>query len=126
MAGILWFPAAKENKRSGKDDAMANDGIGDRVLRKEDKRFITGRGRYTDDINVAGVQHAVFIRSPHAHARIKSIDAAEAKAAPGVAGVLTGAELTEDKLGNLICGWAITSKDGSAMKMGAHPALAKD
>ena len=76
---------------------MANDGIGDRVLRKEDKRFLTGRGRYTDDINVTGVHHAVFVRSPHAHAKIKSIDATEAKAAPGVAGVLTGADLAEDK-----------------------------
>ena len=105
---------------------MANDGIGDRVLRKEDKRFLTGRGRYTDDINVTGVQHAVFVRSPHAHAKIKSIDATEAKAAPGVAGVLTGAELAEDKIGNIICGWMIHSKDGSPMKAGAHPALAKD
>ena len=89
---------------------MANDGIGDRVLRKEDKRFLTGRGRYTDDINVTGVHHAVFVRSPHAHAKIKSIDTTEAKAAPGVAGVLTGVELTEDKIGNLICGWAITRR----------------
>src|SRR5579871_3367017 len=126
MAGILWFPAAKENKRSGKDDAMANDGIGDRVLRKEDKRFITGRGRYTDDINMNGVQHAAFVRSPHAHARIKSIDTAEAKAAPGVVGVLTGADLAADKIGGLICGWMIHSKDGTAMKAGSHPALAKD
>src|SRR5947199_10570864 len=105
---------------------MANDGIGDRVLRKEDKRFITGRGRYTDDINVTGVQHAVFVRSPHAHARIKSIDVAEAKAAPGVADVLTGADLADDKVGGIPCGWMIHSKDGSPMKAGSHPALAKD
>jgi carbon-monoxide dehydrogenase large subunit len=105
---------------------MANDGIGDRVLRKEDKRFITGRGRYTDDINMSGVQHAVFVRSPHAHARIKSIDVAEAKAAPGVADVLTGGDLAADKVGNIICGWMIHSKDGSPMKAGVHPALAKD
>ena len=53
---------------------MANDGIGARVLRKEDKRFITGKGRYTDDIAMTGMTHAVFVRSPHAHATIKSID----------------------------------------------------
>jgi carbon-monoxide dehydrogenase large subunit len=105
---------------------MANDGIGDRVLRKEDKRFITGRGRYTDDINVSGAQHAAFVRSPHAHARIKSIDVAEAQTAPGVVGVLTGADLAADKIGGLICGWMIHSKDGSPMKAGSHPALARD
>ena len=64
-------------------------GIGQPVRRHEDLRLITGQGRYTDDINVSGVQHAVFVRSPHAHARIKSIDTAEAKAAPGVAGVVS-------------------------------------
>jgi carbon-monoxide dehydrogenase large subunit len=105
---------------------MANDGIGARVLRKEDKRFITGKGRYTDDISMRDTAHAVFVRSPHAHARIKSINTAEAAAAPGVIAVLTGADLAADKIGGLICGWMIHSKDGSPMKAGAHPALAKD
>jgi carbon-monoxide dehydrogenase large subunit len=105
---------------------MANDGIGARVLRKEDRRFIIGRGRYTDDIKVSGVHHAVFVRSPHAHARIKSIDVSEAQAAPGVLGVLTGADIAADKVGGIPCGWMIHSKDGTPMKAGAHPALAKD
>jgi aerobic carbon-monoxide dehydrogenase large subunit len=105
---------------------MANDGIGDRVLRKEDQRFITGRGRYTDDISLRHTTYAIFVRSPHAHARIKSIDIAAAVAAPGVAAVLTGADLAGDKIGGLICGWMIHSKDGSPMKAGAHPALAAD
>ncbi|MDQ3559042.1 MAG: xanthine dehydrogenase family protein molybdopterin-binding subunit, partial [Pseudomonadota bacterium] len=105
---------------------MGLEGIGARVPRKEDKRFITGRGRYTDDMVVPGMAYAAFVRSPHAHARIGSIDASAAKAMPGVIGVLTGAELAEDKIGNIICGWMIRSKDGSPMNMGAWPALAKD
>jgi carbon-monoxide dehydrogenase large subunit len=105
---------------------MANDGIGAAVLRKEDKRFVTGRGRYTDDITLAGMTYAAFVRSPHAHARIRSINAAEALASPGVVAVLTGADLADDKIGGLICGWMVHSKDGSPMKAGAHPAMAKD
>jgi carbon-monoxide dehydrogenase large subunit len=102
------------------------EGIGASVVRKEDKRFITGKGRYVDDIKLVGMTHAHFIRSPHAHAKIKSIDASEALKMPGVIAVLNGKELVEDKVGNLICGWAITSKDGSPMKMGAWPALAPE
>src|SRR5712672_2098213 len=103
---------------------MSATGIGAAVRRKEDFRFVTGRGHYTDDVNRPGQTHAFFIRSPHAHARIKSIDAKAAKAMSGVLGVLTGADLAADKIGNLICGWMIHSKDGSPMKMAPHPALA--
>jgi len=99
-------------------------GIGAAVRRKEDFRFITGKGQYTDDVVRPGETRAVFLRSPHAHAKIKSIDAAEAKKMPGVVAVLTGADLAADKIGNLICGWMIHSKDGTPMKMAAHPALA--
>jgi aerobic carbon-monoxide dehydrogenase large subunit len=105
---------------------MGMEGIGASVVRKEDKRFITGKGRYVDDIKLVGMTHAHFIRSPHAHAKVKSIDASEALKMPGVLAVLNGKELVEDKVGNLICGWAITSKDGSPMKMGAWPALAPE
>ncbi len=100
--------------------------IGTSVRRKEDHRFITGQGRYTDDINRPGQAHAYFLRSPHAHAKIKSIDTTAAKAAKGVVGIFTGADLAADKLGPLTCGWMVTSKDGSPMKMGAHPVLAGD
>ena len=103
---------------------MSATGIGAAVRRKEDFRFITGKGQYTDDINRPGQTYIHFIRSPHAHAKIKAIDGAEAKTLPGVVAVLTGADLATDKIGNLICGWAITSKDGSPMKMSAHPAIA--
>ena len=105
---------------------MGVEGIGARVLRKEDKRYITGRGRYTDDIGLKDTTYAVFVRSPHAHAKIVSIDTSEALAAPGVVGVLTGADLASDKIGGLICGWMIHSKDGTPMKAGAHPAIAHD
>ena len=79
---------------------MGIEGIGARVARKEDKRFITGAGRYVDDMVVPGMKHAVFVRSPHAHAEITSIDVKEAKAMPGVIGVLTGKELKADGIGN--------------------------
>ncbi|SON54172.1 Carbon monoxide dehydrogenase large chain [Hartmannibacter diazotrophicus] len=105
---------------------MGVEGIGARVLRKEDKRFITGKGRYTDDIVLKDTAHAVFVRSPHAHAKILSVDTSAAKEMPGVIDVLTGADLAGDRIGGLICGWMIHSKDGSPMKAGAHPAIAHD
>jgi carbon-monoxide dehydrogenase large subunit len=104
---------------------MSATGIGARVTRKEDHRFITGKGNYVDDINRPGQTHAVFVRSPHAHARIKGIDTKAALRMPGVVGILTGDDLAADKVGGLICGWMIHSKDGSPMKAGAHPALAQ-
>jgi aerobic carbon-monoxide dehydrogenase large subunit len=103
---------------------MTATGIGAPVRRKEDHRFITGNGKYTDDINRPGQTYAFFVRSPHAHARIRKIDTKAAAQMPGVVGILTGADLAADKVGGLICGWMIHSKDGSPMKAGAHPALA--
>ena len=103
---------------------MGIEGIGARVVRKEDKRFITGKGRYVDDIRLHGMTYAAFVRSPHAHARVKGIDSSEAMKMPGVVDVLTGQQIVDDKIGNLICGWMIHSKDGSPMKMAPHPALA--
>ena len=103
---------------------MGMEGIGARVARKEDKRFITGGGRYTDDMVVPGMKHAAFVRSPHAHAAIRKIDSRAAEAMPGVIAVLTGKQLKADGIGNLICGWAITSKDGSPMNMGAWEPMA--
>src|SRR6202048_1448263 len=105
---------------------MGVEGIGASVVRKEDRRFITGKGRYVDDIKIVGLTPAHFIRSPHAHAKVKSIDSSEAMKMPGVVGVLTGQQIVDDKVGNLICGWALTSKDGTPMKMGAWPAMAPE
>ncbi|MEX4006853.1 xanthine dehydrogenase family protein molybdopterin-binding subunit [Neoaquamicrobium sediminum] len=105
---------------------MGIEGIGARVARKEDKRFITGSGRYVDDLVVPGMKHAAFVRSPHAHADIKKIDVKAAQAMPGVIAVLTGKEIKADGIGNLICGWMIHSKDGTPMKMGAWSPMAVD
>jgi aerobic carbon-monoxide dehydrogenase large subunit len=105
---------------------MSATGIGAAVRRKEDFRFITGMGQYTDDIHRPGETRAAFVRSPHAHAKIKNVDVSAAKTMPGVVDVLTGAQLAADKIGNLICGWMIHSKDGSPMKMAPHPALAAE
>ena len=80
---------------------MGVEGIGASVVRKEDRRFITGKGRYVDDIKLVGLTHAHFIRSPHAHAKVKSIDSSEAMKMPGVVGVLTGQQIVDDKVGNL-------------------------
>src|SRR5437588_6724692 len=105
---------------------MGVEGIGASVVRKEDRRFVTGKGRYVDDIKLVGMTHAYFVRSPHAHAKVKSIDSSAAMKMPGVVAVLTGKEIVDDKVGNLICGWAVSSKDGTPMKMGAWPAMAPE
>ena len=105
---------------------MGMEGIGARVARKEDKRFITGAGRYTDDMVVPGMKHAAFVRSPHAHAAIRKINTKAAEAMQGVIGVLTGKQMLTDGIGNIICGWMIHSKDGSPMNMGAWRPLAVD
>jgi aerobic carbon-monoxide dehydrogenase large subunit len=99
--------------------------IGQPLKRREDQRFLTGAGQYTDDVVMHGQTYAVFLRSPYAHARIKSIDLAKAKAAPGVVQIFTGADLAEAKVGGLPCGWLIHSKDGTPMKEPAHPVLAQ-
>ncbi len=100
-------------------------GIGASVRRKEDYRFLTGSGNYTDDVQVPGQTYAYFLRSPHAHARIVSIDKSAAQSAPGVIAVLTGEDLAADKVGGVPCGWLITDVNGQPMKEPAHPALAQ-
>lgn len=91
---------------------MPDTGIGAPVRRKEDARFLTGRGHYTDDINRPGQVYACFVRSPHARAALKSVDIADAKSAPGVLGVFTGEDLKADGIGGPICGWVVTQRDG--------------
>jgi carbon-monoxide dehydrogenase large subunit len=98
--------------------------IGRPVERKEDYRFLTGAGQYTDDITLPQQSYGSFLRSPHAHARIRSIDTAAARAAPGVLAVFTGKDLAA--IGGLPCGWLIKSIDGSPMKEPKHPVLAED
>jgi aerobic carbon-monoxide dehydrogenase large subunit len=102
-----------------------NNPIGQSLRRREDARFLTGAGQYTDDVVLPGQSFGFFLRSPYAHARIKSISLDKAKAAPGVLNIFTGADLAEAKVGGLPCGWLITSKDGTPMKEPPHPVLAQ-
>jgi carbon-monoxide dehydrogenase large subunit len=104
---------------------MTTEGIGAAVKRKEDRRFLLGKGNYTDDITLPNQSYAVFVRSMYAHAKLGKIDTAAAKAAPGVLGVFTGDDIAADQLGPLPCGWLIKSKDGSNMIEPPHPALAQ-
>src|SRR6059058_2841937 len=99
--------------------------IGESVRRVEDVRFLTGAGQYTDDINLPNQRYAVFVRSPHAHAKIKSIDAKRAEGMPGVSRIFTGADMA-GKVNGLPCGWLITGTDGQPMKEPPHPVLAVD
>jgi carbon-monoxide dehydrogenase large subunit len=99
------------------------EGIGASVRRKEDLRFISGRGHYTDDINRPNQLYAYIRRSDRPHAKIVSIDTKEAKASPGVVAVFTGADMAS--IGGLPCGWQIHSKDGSPMAEPKHPVLAE-
>ncbi|NQV55445.1 MAG: xanthine dehydrogenase family protein molybdopterin-binding subunit, partial [Rhodospirillales bacterium] len=103
---------------------MSDTGIGAAVRRKEDKRFLTGKGNYTDDINRPNQTHAYFYRSQVAHAEIKGIDISKAAKADGVVAVFTGADIEAAGLGGLPCGWPVANKDGSAMGEPPHPVLA--
>jgi len=96
--------------------------IGQSVERREDSRFLTGNGQYTDDISLHGQTHAYFLRSPHAHARIRKLDTAAAATAAGVLGIFTGEHFKA--VGGLPCGWLINNLDGTPMKEPRHPVLA--
>ncbi len=101
-------------------------GIGASLRRIEDHRFITGRGKYTDDIQRHGQVHAYLLRSNLAHGEIRHIDTAQAKQAPGVLAVFTGADLRADGIGDLPVGWMTTNIDGTLMFIPPHPVLAVD
>src|SRR5882724_6392252 len=97
--------------------------IGRAVERREDYRFLSGQGQYTDDVVLPHQSYAFFLRSPHAHAKIRSINTAAAAKAPGVLNVFTGKDTAG--IGGLPCGWLITSTDGTPMKEPKHPVLAE-
>ncbi len=101
---------------------MTQFGIGQPVRRVEDRRFLTGRGHYLDDIVRPRQLHAVMLRSPHAHARIRSIDTTAA-AGPGVLAILTGADLAKDGIGTIPCMSGVTNRDKSAMATPPRPAI---
>src|SRR4029453_7613626 len=97
--------------------------IGASVRRKEDYRFLTGSGQFTDDVNPPNHTHAYFLRSPHAHAKIRKIDTSKAKGIPGAVAIYTGNDL--EGVNGLPCGWLITSTDGKPMAEPPHPVLAQ-
>src|ERR671914_2947951 len=81
--------------------------LGASVKRREDPRFITGRGLYTDDVKLAGTTHAAFVRSPYAHARVRGVDATAARAHPGVRAIFTGRDLVEAGVNPPPRGWPL-------------------
>jgi aerobic carbon-monoxide dehydrogenase large subunit len=105
---------------------MKQFGIGQPVRRVEDRRFITGRGSYLDDINLLCQSYAFMLRSPHAHARIRGINSAAALAGPGVVAVLTGEDLAHDGIGTIPCLSTVSNRDGSSSVLPPHPAIALD
>src|SRR5213082_2660969 len=104
---------------------MATPYIGASIKRKEDYRLLTGAGNYTDDVALPRQTHAHFVRSPHAHAKIKSIKKDKALKAPGVVAIFTGDDLAGAKVNGLPCGWLITDVNGQPMKEPPHPCLAQ-
>ncbi len=99
-----------------------DDGIGASTKRREDIRFLSGLGNYTDDINVAGQSYAAFVRSTVAHGKIKKVATEAAKAMPGVLGVFTGEDFKD--VGGNPAGWLINSRDGTPMREPKRPVLA--
>lgn len=100
--------------------------IGESVKRTEDKRFITGKGRYTDDIKLPEMTYAAIVRSPYAHALIKGFNTSEAAAAEGVVAVFTGKDIQASGVGGVPTGWQVNFKNGDTMKEPLHPILAHD
>jgi len=98
--------------------------IGKSVKRVEDKRFLTGKGKYTDDIVLPEMTHAYIVRSPHAHARILNVNTSKAEAHPGVVAVFTGKDVAE--VNGIPCGWQVDFKNGDTMKEPPHKLLVAD
>jgi len=105
---------------------MGEFAIGQGVARFEDPRLLQGGGRYTDDIKLPGMAHGVVLRSPHAHARIKSIDTNAAKTAPGVLAVLTSGDVKAAGLSDLPVHSGLKRRDGSPMYRPRYPILAEE
>jgi Aldehyde oxidase and xanthine dehydrogenase, a/b hammerhead domain len=103
---------------------MSRFKIGDAPNRREDQAFLTGAGRYLDDLAFAGMAHAAFVRSPHAHAEIRSIVTTEARRSPGVIAVLTAADLARDGLKALRPSYEINVKTGAPLAFMPQPLLA--
>ena len=104
---------------------MSKYGIGQPVARFEDPRLLRGQGRFINDVNIPGQAHCAMLRSPHAHARIASVDTSAALAAPGVLAVFTEADLAADGLGTMRVNLPRKRPDGSPLFYVPHPGLAR-
>ncbi|MCR9102331.1 MAG: xanthine dehydrogenase family protein molybdopterin-binding subunit [bacterium] len=100
--------------------------IGKAVKRVEDKRFLTGKGRYTDDIVLPGMLYAYIVRSPYAHAKINNIDTSRAENMDGVVKIYTGKDIAESGINGIPTGWQVNFKNGDTMKEPPHPLLVAD
>jgi len=105
---------------------VSAEGIGARAVRVEDRRLLVGAGRFVGDLAPAGALSCAFVRSPHAHARIRAVDASRAAGATGVVAVLTGAEMAADGVGPMRCLWPIRNADGTPMAEPPRYALARE
>src|SRR5690349_22640276 len=114
------IPATGEERpATASEEGTVERFLGARVRRKEDPRFLTGRGLYTDDVRLLGTVHAAFVRSPHAHARILGIDLEAARATPGVLAVFTGKDLADGGVNGIPTGWLLPE-----LKPSNHHAIA--
>ena len=100
--------------------------IGQSVKRTEDRRFLTGKGKYVDDMVLEGMTYATIVRSHLAHAKILSLDTSACEAAPGVVAVFTGKDIEAAEIGGVPCGWQVDFKNGDTMKEPPHPLLVAD
>ena len=116
---------APADKLRAEVSLAATEGIGVPVKRVEDARFLLGQGRFVDDIRISGELHCAFVRSPHAHAVIRTIETAAALTMPGVAAVFTGADMAADGIGPMRAMWAIKSPGAAPMAEPPRWALAR-
>ena len=121
MSTTVTPPTGIERVTAAEDATSIDRLFGARVRRKEDPRFLTGRGQFTDDVRITGTVHAAFVRSPHAHAHIRSIDLAAARAHPGVVAVYTGKDLADAGVNGIPVGWLL-----QGLKPSNHQAIAVD
>ena len=113
----------KKDKENREENMPKDHGIGASTKRREDVRFLTGKGRYTDDISLPGQAYVYFLRSDVAHGRLNKVDTSVAQNMPGVVRIFTGADF--EGVGGIPCGWQVTDRHGNPMQEPPHPVLAQ-
>ena len=126
---MYWLPqhcqSGSRRRHKTLGDKMS-DLIGKSVKRVEDNRLLKGEGKYTDDFNMPNQAIGVYVRSPHAHANLVSVDISAAEAMGGVIKIFTGKDIKDAGIVGSICGWQVDFKNGDTMKEPGHPILAVD